>query len=107
MTVLAVQEIPIDGVSPSFAAASSGGDKAPVGPRRLLLVRNGSGSSMNVTATTPGTTRSLAIEDPVITIAAGGAGVLPLDTVYRGTDGNADIAYSASATVTVAVLQLP
>ncbi|MGH3784328.1 MAG: hypothetical protein ACRDRO_27830 [Pseudonocardiaceae bacterium] len=107
MAVLAVQKVPVLGLAPSFAAATSGGDKAPCGPRRVLVVRNGSGASIDVTATTPGTTEGIAIADPVLTVAAGLSGFFPLDSVYRGTDGNASIAYTAVTTVTVVVVQLP
>lgn len=107
MADLAVQAVPASGLSPSFAAASGGGDKAYVAPRRVLLVKNGSGSSINVTMTTPGNVSGVSIADPVLAVADGATGVIPLISIYRGTDGNASIAYSAATSVTVALLQLP
>lgn len=107
MAVLPVQKVPVSGLAPTYDAASSGGDKAPVAPGRVLEVKNGSGSSINVTMTTPGNVAGVAIADPVLAIAAGASALIPLDSIYRGTDGNASIAYSSATTVTVAVLQLP
>ena len=106
MAVLAVQQVAASGLVPTFGAATSGGDLAPVGSGRVLLIKNGSGSSMNVTMTTPGTVQGVSIADPELTVAAGATGVIPLDSIYKGTDGNAAIAYSLATTVTVAVLQL-
>lgn len=107
MAVLAVQQVPASGLAPSYASAAGGGDKAPVAAGRFLSVKNGSGSSIDVTVTTPGTVLGVAISDPVLTIAAGASGVIPLKDIYKGSDGNASIAYSSATTVTVAVLQLP
>lgn len=107
MATLAVQQVPVGGMSPSYADATSGGDKAPTGRGRYLEVVNGSGSSINVTMTTPGTAHGVAIADPVLAVADGATGVIPLDSVYRGSDGLASIAYSSATSVTVAVLQLP
>lgn len=107
MAVLAVQSVPVSGLSPTYAAASGGGDSAPVASGRVLSVKNGSGSSITVTMTTPGNVDGVAIADPTLTIAAGASGVIPVSSIYRGSDGTAAIAYSAVTTVTVALLQLP
>lgn len=106
MATLAVQRVTASGLTPTFAAASSGGDNAPVASGRVLLVKNGSGSSINVTMTTPGNVEGVAVADPVLAVAAGAVGAIPMSSIYRGTDGTAAIAYSSATTVTVALLQL-
>jgi hypothetical protein len=91
-----------------MAAASAGGDTAPVGKDMLLHVFNGSGSSVTVTLVTPGNVSGLAIADAALVVPAGDSGFFPLARVYRNpSTGLANITYSASASVEVAVLQLP
>lgn len=87
-------------------AAASLGDTAPVGPRRALYVKNGSGVSVTVTAVTPGDISGLAIADATLVLAAGKSGLLPLPRMLAGADGRAAITYSAVTTVTVAAVEL-
>lgn len=87
-------------------AATAGGDTAPVGDGRLLLVVNGGAAAVTVTAVTPGTYRGLPVADATLTVAAGASGVLPLSRVLAGTDGRAAITYDQVDTVTVAVIDL-
>lgn len=106
MALIAVQPLPTSGLAPTLAAASAGGDTAPIGSQFLLVVRNGGGAPVTVTVVTPGTTKGLAIADAALAIPAGGEGFIPLDSIYRNpSTGRADITYSAVTSVTVGVLQ--
>lgn len=87
-------------------AAAAGGDTAPLGPGRLLLVANGGAAAVTVTAATPGKYRNLDVADATLTVAAGASGVLPLSRVLAGTDGRATLTYDQVDTVTVAVIDL-
>ncbi|PWG08776.1 hypothetical protein DF268_36005 [Streptomyces sp. V2] len=93
-------------IAAAATAAAAGGDTAQVGPGRFLYVNNGAGASITVTLTTPGTVSGLAVADPVYTIAAGKAAIIPLSNVFRGAIGRAAIAYSAVTTVTVRPFEL-
>ncbi|MFJ4617422.1 hypothetical protein [Streptomyces sp. NPDC088812] len=93
-------------VAAQAVAAASGGDTAPVGPGRFLYVNNGSGASITVTLSTPGTVSGLAVTDPAYTVAAGKHAIIPLANVFRGATGRASITYSAVTTVTVKPFEL-
>lgn len=110
MASLNAIDVPVDGgladVAAAAVAAASGGDTAPVGPNLMLYVNNGSASSVTVTITTPGEVKGLAVADATLTVAAGDHGLIPLVREFRGAAGRAAISYSATTTVTVAVLEL-
>lgn len=108
MAVLIAQAMPLSGLQPTYAAAASGGDQAPVGEKLVLHVKNGDASAKTVTVATPGTVGDLAIADAAQVIPAGGNALIPLKATYRDpATGRAGITYSAVTSVTVAVLQLP
>ncbi|MGW3724833.1 hypothetical protein [Streptomyces sp. NPDC000851] len=107
MAALSAQRISIAGTAPSYAAASAGGDTAPIGGGLVLHVRNGGASPITVNITTPGTIDGLAVADAALSIPAAGAGFIPLSYVYRDpVTGLASVSYSATASVTVAVVQV-
>jgi hypothetical protein len=93
-------------VAGQAAAAAGGGDTAPVGSGRFLYVANGDASAKTVTVATPGTSKGLAIADASISVAAGDHAIIPLNDIYRGTNGRAAITYSAVTSVTVAAFEL-
>lgn len=93
-------------VAAQAAAATSGGDTAPVGPNRFLYVNNADASSKTVTIATPGTVEGHAIGDASVAVAAGKHAIIPLHNVYRGATGRASITYSAVTSVTVAAFEL-
>ncbi|MFJ9027566.1 hypothetical protein ACIRQP_03420 [Streptomyces sp. NPDC102274] len=108
MALLAAQQLPLSGLQATYASAAVGGDLAPVGEKLVLHVRNGSGSTVTVTAATPGTVGDLAVADAIQAVPAAGSVFIPLKSVFRDPmTGRASITYSAVTTVTVAVLQLP
>jgi hypothetical protein len=105
MAALSATRIATAGTSPTYVAASAGGDTAPVGGGLKLHVSNGSGSAVTVTLVTPGTLDGLAIGDAALVVPAGGHGFVPLTPVYRDPiTGRANITYSAVTSVNVAVL---
>lgn len=108
MATLSAQDLPLGGLQPTYAAATGGGDTAPVGDKLVLHVRNGGAGSITVGAVTPGTVGNLAVGDAALAVAAGEDGFLPLNRVYRDpTSGRAPITYTGVTSVTVAVLKLP
>ncbi|KOG21999.1 hypothetical protein [Streptomyces viridochromogenes] len=108
MAALSAQRLAVAGAAPSYSAAAAGGDTAPVGKGLVLHVVNGSGSAVTVTVVTPGTIDGLAVADAALSVPAGASGFIPLGNVYRNPSTNrAAVTYSATTTVSVAVLQLP
>lgn len=108
MATLVAQDVRgVTGKVVTTAAAAVGGDRAPVGDDLFLLVRNGSGASIDVTFDVPGLAfNGTQIPDTVVAVAAGADRMVPLSTNYRSdSDGLAAITYSAVTTVTVAVIQ--
>ncbi len=101
MAALSVQQISIAGLTPTMVAAAGGGDTVPAGDRNFLLVRNGGGSGITVTVTTPGTVGGLAIADATVSVGAGADKLIgPLTASLFGDP--AAVAYSGVTSVTVA-----
>ena len=109
MATLAYQSAKIAGTALTFAAATSGGDKVPPDAEGILLVVNGSGSSITVTVAVPGKTRFGQDEpDVAVAVAAGktaAIGPLP-QALADSSDGLVHITYSAVTTVTVAAVRI-
>ncbi len=109
MAALVLHTVPVAGgasVTANLTAASAGGDTAPVGPGRVLAVRNADAAPHTVTIATPGTVSGLAVADAVMPVAAGATSLIPLVAAMRGTDGRAHITYDAVTAVTVGVFEL-
>lgn len=108
MALLTAQLAQIGGTTVTYTAAAGGGDT--VKPSRLgcLHVRNGGGSSINVTVVVPGNTRWGQPEpDVVVAVPAGAEKVIgPLPDDLADTDGLIDITYSGVTSVTVAMVTL-
>lgn len=109
MATLAIQSLGYSGTAPTYGAAAGGGDKAdPSGDRTFVHVKNGGGSSINVTITSYGTgPRGAASADRVIAVANGTDKMIPLyaDLNTNPSDGLASVAYSAVTSVTVAAIR--
>jgi hypothetical protein len=100
------QSFPKAGAAITYAAPLSA-DRVPVGS--LLFVKNGSGASINVTITTSGAVLETgdAYPNHVVAVGAGAELVIPITlNAYFPTDGtnNANVAFSATASVTVAAI---
>lgn len=108
MATLSAQSVAVSGTAPTYSAADSAGDEAPVGNRLVAHVRNASTASVTVTVTTPGTVQGLDIADATLSVPASGEGFVPLDSVYRDPSTNrAALSYDATTDVSIAVLKMP
>lgn len=95
-----------DGVEIEFAAASLGGDKCRTGDGVRLLLKNDDAASTTVTIATPGTVDGLAIDDRVVTVAAGKIEAVSVKDLYRDkATGLASITYSSVTDLGVAVVR--
>lgn len=107
MAVVATQSTPLTGAALTYSAASAGGDRFTPNTRTFLHVKNGSGVSINTTLTVTATTDGLVAGNGtrVIAIPAGADRLIPVPaSTYQAADGLADVAWSATATVTFAVV---
>jgi hypothetical protein len=97
------QTVPVlAGTAPTFAAPSAS-DTAAIGA--LLIVKNGSGASINVTLVTPSTLPTGdAYPDKVYAVPAGAERWIPVLKEYRNASGVAGVTFSATASVTAAVI---
>ncbi len=105
MALIPTQSVVLAGTAPTFSAAAAG-DTANVGLHLTLIVKNASGASINVTLTYPGTLPTGdSFPSKVIAVAAGAERWIPLLPQYADpTTGVASVAYSATASVTRAVV---
>lgn len=95
------------GTAPTFAAAAAG-DTAEVDAANTLIVKNASGAGVTVTIATPGTLPTGdSYPDKAYTVAAAGERWIPLIEAFRdpAQNGQAAISYSATASVTRAVVR--
>jgi hypothetical protein len=105
MAALTPQVVQITGTIPTHNAAAAGGDTVPAGDRTWLHVKNGGGSSVTVTLTTPGTVSGLAIADVAVAVGAAGEKLVgPLPSHLFGDQ--VAITYSGVTSVTVAALKI-
>lgn len=108
MALVAAQQVDVDGLNPSMSAASGGGDEFTPGENIFLYISNASGAGITATVVTPGTVAGQAIGDVAIAVGAGGrvlAGPYA-PSIFAAADGNADITWSATTSVTFAVCRL-
>lgn len=104
----AAQPITRAGVTPTLNAAASG-DTCDVGDNVFLDVRNGSGSAITLTVTAVGGEGGLTLSNLVVSVPATGEKLIgPIDPELfeNASDGKAHLAWSATTTVTFAVLAL-
>ena len=108
MAVIAAQVVPQQaGLVATYTPAAAGGDRVPASDSILVHVKNTSAGAITVTLVTPGTVEGdLAIADRTYTVAAtNGERFFPVSANYRAADGLADLTYSASAGLSLAVLR--
>ncbi|MCW2899701.1 MAG: hypothetical protein JWO67_1966 [Streptosporangiaceae bacterium] len=110
MALLAIQTIKAGGVTPTYAAATSGGDKVSLSsPNTFIHVKNGSASSVTVTVTTQNNAyKGLTVPDRTVIVAAAGEAMIgPLDpALHSDINVQASVGYTAVATVTVAAFRI-
>lgn len=108
MATLTAQVPTQAGITPTYAAASAGGDQVACDDRLYLHVKNTNAATRDVTIATPGNVDGLAIADNVITVAAttGDRIIGPLKaSLYADANGFAQITYSAVTNLTVAAIR--
>ena len=110
-TDLTVLQVIQAGLNPAYTAANSvanGGNMFPNTGDAFLHVKNGSGSSINVTVDIPGLVAGMAISDLVVAVPAGGERMIgPFDPTWcNQSDGKVYVDFSAVTTVTVAAIKL-
>lgn len=107
MAVLTTVQTTQAGTVATLVAAAGGGDKFNNTGRERFRVRNGSGSSINVTFTATGAAGCPAgtLHDLVVAVAAGVEKVFgPFDTArFNDASNQVSVGYSAVTTVTVGV----
>lgn len=106
MALLTPQSVPLDGLAPTYTAASAGGDTVDPGRRAFLVVKNGDAASHTVTLATPGNLPTGdAYPDKTYTVPAGTELWIPLLDAYADpADGLAYITYDGVTSVTVAAI---
>lgn len=103
------QKPQVGGTRLNYAAADAAGDRVAQQPGRGLHIKNASAAPMTVTMITPGLVGGdLAVPDRPVLVPVGEPGTfIPINLPeYRHPDGTARWTYSASAGVTVAVVDL-
>lgn len=109
MATLPTQVIALTGLTPTYAAATGGGDKCEPGDRVFLHVKNGGGSAATVTLTATASVRGQKAADVTVSVSASGdslIGPLSADLLQSPTDGLCAIGYSDATSVTVAALRI-
>lgn len=109
MATVNAQNVVREGLAPTYAAASAGGDSFVPGDRVFLHIKNASAAAITATIPTPGTTGGFAIADLAVSVPAAGErfiGPVSPDLFRDRADGLADVIWSAAASVTFAVLAL-
>jgi hypothetical protein len=106
--VPAVQQFTSAGLLANYTAVSANNDQITNNGRRVVHVKNGSGGSINVTENIGGTVDGQAATARVVAVAAGADKFFgPWPVGVNQADGTVWIDYSATASVTRAVLEMP
>lgn len=108
MATLNTQQISRNGVKPTYAAATAGGDAFTVDERTFLHIKNGSGAAVTVTVTPVATIDGLSLAPMTISVPAADermAGPFPSELFRDPATGLTQVTYSASASVTIAALR--
>lgn len=108
MAVLTVQKVSNSGMAPTYGSADVAGDKFANNGRQVLIVKNGSASSVTVTVNSQkpcdqGFDHDITVDVP----ASGEKWIGPFEpNRFNDKDGNVNVAYSAVTSVTVAAVSL-
>lgn len=108
-TALSVQQIARSGLEPAYSAANADGHSVVNdGKLTFVHVKNGSGSSINVTIATPGSVDGNAIADKVVAVPAGEERIIgPFPTSwYNQSDGTVHVDFSAVTAVTCGAFKI-
>lgn len=109
MALAAAQSVLTTGTTPAYATPLASENIAPA-PNLFLHVKNASGSPINVTVDDAGVTPGgSAATDPIVSVpATTGDKMIALPTQYTNTStGFINVTFSATTSVTAALLRLP
>lgn len=106
-TALTPQVPTAAGITPTYSAANVDGHSFRNSGRSILLVKNGSGASINVTVETPGTADGLNLPDMVVAVPAAAERMISLRNInlYKQANGDTNINFSAVTSVTVGLFE--
>jgi hypothetical protein len=107
-TNLAVQQIVVAGLLPTYSTANADGHSVVNNGNVFLHVKNASGSSVNVTVETPAKVGGLDVAEDVVTVGASSEKMIgPFDpSVFNQSGGLLYVDFSAVASVTCAAFKL-
>lgn len=110
MAQLTVQDVTRSGLTPSFAAAASGGDSFTNNGSTFLYVKNGGAGAVTVTIDSQYAPLPVGTAQSNVSVsvdASGEAMIGPLPTrSFNDGDGLAQVTYSGVTSVTVAAIKL-
>ena len=95
-------------VPTAFTPAQVEGHYFPNNGATFILVTNGSGSPINVTAVSALVVEGLAVADSVVAVAAGATKLIgPFNpTIFNDENGNMMVTFSAVTSVTCSIISL-
>lgn len=106
MATVSTEVVDTDGLTATYANASTGGDQVAPSEHTFIHVKNGSGGSLDVTLVTPQQVDGLSVSDRTVTVATDGEAFIAVPNLYRNDSGLADITWTATSSVTFAVLRV-
>jgi hypothetical protein len=110
MAQLTIQAIQPGGISPTTVSAGASGDAVSLAaPNTWVEVTNGAASSITVTVTVQNPNyKGLTVPNRIVTVPASGTQRIgPFDpSLYGDVNNNAQIGYSAVASVTVGAFRI-
>ena len=107
MVLRATQRATPAGTATAYTAAAAGDTFTP-GPHTAVLVKNASGAAVTVTIPTPAKVHDVDVAEIVVSVPAGGERLIaaPAALVANPVTGQAAINYSATPSVSIAVLEI-
>lgn len=107
MAQLAIQTIARTGLEAAYAAAAALGDEFLNNHRTFVHVKNGSGSSIDVTFAVQSKVDTLPVTARTVAVPAGEERMIgPFGPEYDDTDGNVQVTYDDVTTLTIAAISL-
>jgi hypothetical protein len=107
MATLSVQDVNTTGATPSFAAATSGGDQFSNDGKTMLEVKS-AGAAVTVTIASQVTCNQGSTHNQTVTVSSGGDKMIgPFDpNRFNDTSGYVQITYSQVTAITVGAFQI-
>lgn len=115
MATLTAQSVVESGLEATYSAAAAGGDQFINDGREIVHIKNGAGGDITLTVTAQNSPTSIpgygnaTKSNAVVTVTAGEerfVGPFPT-SAYNDTSGYVQLGYSATGTVTLAILKVP